>query len=68
MTQFYVAEYGFDHPVRRAARGGVLAAGRRAARGRRLDVRQVGRAQGHLVGAVGVAGSACSSCPTRRPT
>ena len=41
------------HPRRRAAGGLLLAAGRRAARGRRLAVRQVRRAQRHLVGDVG---------------
>ncbi len=41
------------HPRRGAAGGLLLAARRRAARGRRLAVRQVRRAPGHLVGDVG---------------
>ncbi len=41
------------YPRRRAAGGVLLASGRRAARGRRLDLRQVRRPQRHLVGAVG---------------
>ena len=41
------------HPDRRAAGRLLLAAGRRAARHRRLDVGQVGRAPRHLVGDVG---------------
>ena len=41
------------HPRRGAAGGLLLAARRRAARGRRLAVRQVRRAQRHLVGDVG---------------
>ncbi len=53
MVNYYVGEFGLD--IRIAA---LLAAcfslpGRRAARHRRLDVGQVGRAQGDLVGHVG---------------
>ena len=53
MVQYYVGEFGLDIRDRGAARSGLLAARRRAARHRRLAVRQVRRPQRDLVGDVG---------------
>ena len=67
MTKYYISEYGFDIQLAALLAAGFSIPGR-AARHRRLDLRHVRRARRHLVGAVDLRWSACSSCPTRKPT
>ena len=56
MTKYYISEYGFDIQLAALLAAGFSIPGRRAARDRRLVLRQVRRAYRHLVGAVDRAG------------
>ena len=67
MTKYYVGEYGFSLSSAAFLAACFLAAWRRAARHRRLDLRQVRCLSNHLVGDVGVLGVPSSSSAIHKP-